>query len=261
MAAAAPSAPVLELHDLGVWYRMTRRRGASLKEVILHGGWARGSKALWALRHITLTCREGEVLGVVGRNGAGKSTLCLVMSQILVPDEGRIAVRGKISALLTLGAGFVKDLSGRANILTQAAFLGLPRRAIAPRMEEIIDFSELGDFIDEPMRAYSSGMRARLAFAIASTVNPDILLLDEVLSVGDLAFRNKCQKRLEEMMGRSRLIIVVSHSTSFIRQTCSHCLWLEQGRARAWGPASEVVDQYEADAAGVGSATADANGP
>jgi ABC-type polysaccharide/polyol phosphate transport system ATPase subunit len=248
MGAAATSDPVLELHDLGVWYRMTRRRGASLKEVILHGGWARGSKALWALRHVTFACRAGDVLGVVGRNGAGKSTLCLVMSQILVPDEGRIVVRGRISALLSLGAGFVKDLSGRANILTQAAFLGIPRREIARRMDEIIEFSELGDFIDEPMRAYSSGMRARLAFAIASTVTPDILLLDEVLSVGDLAFRLKCQKRLEEMMGRSRLIIVVSHSTSFIRETCSHCLWLEQGTVRAFGAAGEVVERYEAHA-------------
>ncbi len=247
---ASSTQPVIELHDLGVWYRLKTRRNPSLKQILLRRDAGPKSKLLWALREINLTCHEGEVLGVIGLNGAGKSTLCLVLSQILAPDEGELTVRGRVSALLTLGAGFNKDLSGRANIIINASFLGIPRKQIEALMDRIIEFSELGEFIDQPIRTYSSGMRSRLAFSVASTINPDILILDEVLAVGDRAFRMKSQKRLEEMMHQSRLIIIVSHSSSFISETCTHCLWLDHGRMKMYGSAQEVVEHYNATTGG-----------
>ena len=241
---------MIELRDLGVWYRMTTRRNPSLKQILLRRDFGPKYKKLWALRHLDLTMHEGQVLGVIGPNGAGKSTLCLVLSQILAPDEGRLAVNGKVSALLTLGAGFNKDLSGRANIHINAAFLGIPRKRIEQHLDAIIDFSELEEFIDQPVRTYSSGMRSRLAFSIASTITPEILILDEVLSVGDRAFRIKSRQRLEQMMHESKLIIIVSHSSSFIRQTCTHCLWLEKGAMKMFGEAADIVAQYDAATGG-----------
>ncbi len=242
---APPGRPIVEVRDLGVWYRMTKRRDASIKQLLLRRQWQPRSKIFWALRSVSFSCHEGQVLGVIGHNGAGKSTLCLVLSQILPPDEGEVSVGGRVSALLRLGAGFNKDRSGRANILTNAAFLGIPRKQLARQMDEIIEFSELGEFIDEPVRTYSTGMRSRLAFSVASTINPEILILDEVLAVGDRAFRIKCQKRLEEMMQRSRLIIVVSHSSSFIRETCTHCVWLDHGELRKSGAAADVIGEFD----------------
>lgn len=233
---------------------MQTRRNPSLKQILLRRNAGPKSRLLWALRNINLICHEGEVLGVIGPNGAGKSTLCLVLSQILDPDEGELTVRGKVSALLTLGAGFNKDLSGRMNILINAAFLGISRKVIESNMNRIIEFSELSEFIDQPVRTYSSGMRARLAFSVASTITPEILILDEVLGVGDRAFRRKSQKRLEQMMHESKLIIIVSHSSSFILQTCTHCLWLEKGAIRMHGKASDVVASYEAEIDGANPA-------
>jgi ABC-type polysaccharide/polyol phosphate transport system ATPase subunit len=201
---------------------------------------------IWALRGVDLTCQEGEVVGVVGPNGAGKSTLCLVLSRILEPDEGSVRVRGHVSTLLSLGAGFNRELSGRDNILLNAAFLGIGRREIGRRMDAIMSFADLGEFIDQPIRFYSNGMRSRLGFAIATALDPEILVLDEVLAVGDRAFRAKSQARIEEMMQRSRLIVIVSHATSFLRSVCTHCLWLERGQVRQYGTAGPVLDAYEA---------------
>jgi ABC-type polysaccharide/polyol phosphate transport system ATPase subunit len=174
-----------------------------------------------------------------------------VLSRILEPDEGTVAVRGHVSTLLSLGAGFNRELSGRENILLNAAFLGIPRREIDRRMQAIVDFADLGEFIDQPIRFYSNGMRSRLGFAIATALDPEILVLDEVLSVGDRAFRAKSQARIEEMMSRSRLIVIVSHATSFLRSVCSHCLWLDRGHVRAFGDAKAVLDAYEAEVGGI----------
>ena len=171
--------------------------------------------------------------------------LCLALSRILTPDEGRITVRGKVSTLLTLGAGFNRELSGRENILLNGAFLGIPRGQIEGKLEEIIDFSELGDFIDQPVRFYSSGMRSRLGFSIAASLEPEILILDEVLSVGDRQFKAKSRKRIEELMAQSRLIVIVSHSITFLRSLSTRCVWLERGRMRGFGPAGDVLDDYE----------------
>lgn len=243
--------PVVELEGLGVYFRLQQRSRMSIRKALLGGGLARKAPVIWALRDVDLTCHEGEVVGVVGPNGAGKSTLCLVLSRILEPDEGRIVVRGQVSTLLSLGAGFNRELSGRDNILLNAAFLGIPRKEIGRRMDEIMDFADLGEFIDQPIRFYSNGMRSRLGFAIATSLDPEILVLDEVLSVGDRAFRAKSQARIESLMARSRLIVIVSHSGAFLRTVCTHCLWLERGRVRGYGPAAEVLDAYEEEMGGI----------
>jgi len=243
--------PVVDVRDLGIYFRLQQRRRVSVKALLSGSGFRRPTPLLWALRGVTFSCYEGETLGIVGPNGAGKSTLCLALAQILTPDEGSLRVRGKVSTLLTLGAGFNRDLSGRDNIYLNASFLGIPRQEIEGKVSEIIDFSELGDFIDQPIRFYSSGMRSRLGFSIAAALDPEILVLDEVLSVGDRAFRQKSQERMKAMMAQSRLIVIVSHSTAFLRSLCTRCLWLERGQVRGFGDAKPVLDAFEAAIGGI----------
>ncbi|MDJ0789019.1 MAG: ABC transporter ATP-binding protein [Myxococcota bacterium] len=238
--------PVVEMDGVGIYFHLQSRRRISIKSLLLGGSFGQERKLLWALRDVSFKAYEGEILGVIGPNGAGKSTLCLALSEILLPDEGSVSVRGRVSTLLSLGAGFNRDLSGRDNILLNGAYLGMRREQIQSRVAEIVEFSELGDFIDQPVRFYSSGMRARLAFSIASCLEPEILILDEVLSVGDRAFQEKSRRRLEELMARSRLIVIVSHSSEFLRSICTHALWLERGRVRGYGSAKEILDAYEA---------------
>ena len=247
-ALAPPEAagrPLIEVSNLGVWYRLHKRRRRSLKEMLLSGRLRHNAPLLWALRGVSFTCHEGQALGIVGSNGAGKSTLCLVLAQILTPDEGSICVRAKASPVLTLGAGLNRNLSGRANIQLCGAFIGIPRATLKEKIDEIIAFSELGDFIDEPVRQYSGGMKARLGFSILTVLEPQILILDEVFAVGDRAFRAKGQRRLEEIMAESKLIVIVSHTLGFLREVCTQCLWLEHGRAVQYGEAEEVLDAYE----------------
>ena len=243
--------PVVELRGLGVYFRLQQRSRMSIRKALLGGGLRRHTPLIWALRDVDLTCHEGEIVGVVGPNGAGKSTLCLVLSRILEPDEGTVHVRGHVSTLLSLGAGFNRELSGRDNILLNAAFLGISRKEIGLRMGAIVEFADLGEFIDQPIRFYSNGMRSRLGFAIATSLDPEILVLDEVLSVGDRAFRAKSEARMQELMARSRLIVIVSHATSFLRSVCTRVLWLERGRVRAFGEAGAVLDGYEQETGGV----------
>jgi ABC-type polysaccharide/polyol phosphate transport system ATPase subunit len=233
-----------ELRGLGVWYRRRRYRSYSMRQVLSGRAWRDRSHVFWALRDIDLVCREGEVLGIVGPNGAGKSTLCLVLAGILSPDEGEARVRGHVSALLSVGAGLQKDLTGRENVVLAAAFLGIPRRQLARQMDEIIAFAELGDVIDAPVRTYSSGMRARLGFSVAASLQPEVLILDEVLAVGDLSFRAKSQRRIQEMIASSKLIIIVSHEVDLLRDLCSHCLWIAEGRVRAHGDADAVLAEF-----------------
>jgi len=243
--AAAKPQPIIELRDAGVYFHLHRRSKINLRQAILRRQWISQHEVLWALRHVTFELYDGQVLGMIGPNGAGKSTLCLVLSQILQPDEGQVTVRGKVSQLVSLGTGFNSDLSGRANVRLCAAYLGIPRKEVDARIDEIIAFSELGDFIDEPMRHYSSGMRARLGFAVASSLDPEILILDEVFSVGDARFRRKSVRRIEAMMARCRLIAVVSHSSELLRRIATHCLWLEGGHLLRFGKAAEVLDEYD----------------
>ncbi len=240
-----PGRPLIEVRDLGVWYRLHRKKRSTFKRNLLKLRFRAEREVLWALRHITFSCYEGEALGVVGPNGAGKSTLCLALAGILIPDEGAAIIRGQVTTLLTLGAGFNLALSGRANIQLYAAFLGIPRGELERRMDEIIEFSELGGFIDEPVRSYSSGMRARLGFSVASALDPEILILDEVLGAGDRAFRAKSRQRMQAMMGQSKLIVIVSHATTLLREICTHGLWLDHGLMRRCGEIDEVLDAYE----------------
>jgi len=243
-ASAASSSEYLRLRDVGVWFRRRKHSSYSMRQVLTGRALRDRSRVFWALRHVDLSCHEGDVLGIVGPNGAGKSTLCLVLAGILTPDEGEVDVRGRVSALLSLGAGFSKDLSGRENILLSAAFLGIPRRQIESQIDEIIDFGELWDAIDEPVRTYSSGMRARLGFSVATILQPEVLILDEVLSVGDIAFREKSRRRIEKMMDESKIIIIVSHDTDLLQGLCTHCLWLEAGRVKGFGDARPVIDDF-----------------
>lgn len=237
--------------DVGVRYdlRLTHRRTirqAFADALGRSGSVAEGPATFWALREVTFVAEQGDVIGVIGRNGSGKSTLLLTIAGILRPDAGLIRTFGRPSTLLTIGAGFESDLTGRENIYLNAALLGFSRRFIERRMKQIIRFSELDRFIDVPLRKYSTGMRARLGFAIAVHTDPDVLLIDEVLSVGDEGFRQKSRAKLDELMQSARAIVVVSHDMSFVRTACTKAMWLDEGRLVAWGPPEDVVDKYVA---------------
>jgi ABC-type polysaccharide/polyol phosphate transport system ATPase subunit len=198
----------------------------------------------WALRDVSFGLRRGEVLGVVGRNGSGKSTLLLVLAQLLRPDEGSVHTFGRRTSLLTLGAGFETELSGRDNIYLNATLLGLTKREIESRIDEIIDFSELGAFIDVPIRKYSVGMRQRLAFSIAVQAEPDVLLLDEVLGSGDLGFQEKSRAKLQELMENATAIVLVSHGAAAVQEMCTTALWLHEGKVIAHGDPEDIAPDY-----------------
>ena len=197
-----------------------------------------------ALNHVDLAVQDGEILGIIGRNGAGKSTLLKVISRVLIPTEGRVRIRGKVSPLLELGAGFHPELTGRENIFLNGTLLGHTRREIHSHLDEIIEFAELGAFIDSPLRTYSSGMVARLGFAIATTWKPEILILDEVLAVGDEEFRHKCQVRLEKYRDHGTTTLLVTHDSTTVENLCSRAVWLDHGQIKAIGPSREVVSLY-----------------
>jgi ABC-type polysaccharide/polyol phosphate transport system ATPase subunit len=198
----------------------------------------------WAIREVSFAVRDGDVLGVIGRNGSGKSTLLLTLAGIIRPDFGTIQTLGLRPTLLTMTTGFESDLSGRQNIYLQGAYFGFSRAKINERMEEIIEFSELGSFIDAPIRTYSTGMRVRLAFSIAVHIEPEILLIDEVLGVGDVSFTEKSRQKLRELMEKAHAIVIVSHSMSFIRKTCTKVLWLSEGKIAGFGDPRDVVNAY-----------------
>ena len=239
------SSPIIQLQGAGVRFRLARHRVPSFKEYAIH--WMRGSLAytdLWALRDIDLELERGTSLGVVGRNGAGKSTLLKVVSRILKPTEGEARIRGTVAPILELGTGFDHELSGHENIFLNALLLGHRRREIEERVDQIIEFSGLGDFIYSPIRSYSSGMQARLGFSIASAWKPEVLILDEVFAVGDSEFQNRCEEKLAELKARGTSLLLVSHATSNILNQCDRCIWLEKGRIVADGSPDEVVERY-----------------
>jgi len=232
----------------GVWkrHRRWRRRPRSLKEALIAG--FRGLRAeydeFWALREVTFSARPGETLGFCGANGAGKSTLLRLIAGILEPTHGRITVRGRVATLLELGAGFLPDLTGRENIALNGALLGLSDAEIRCKLDAIIDFADLGDFIDSPVRTYSSGMYMRLGFAIASHVDADILLIDEVLAVGDAAFQLKCADWLTHLRQRETTVLIVSHDLPTLAARCDRVAWLDRGSVVAFGEPRTVVDRY-----------------
>jgi lipopolysaccharide transport system ATP-binding protein len=200
----------------------------------------------WALRGLNFSVPQGRMVGVIGPNGAGKSTLLQLIGGVLRPDEGQVKTRGQIGALLDLGAGFHPDLTGRENVFVSGVIGGLTRREVVERFDAIVAFSELEEFIDSPLRTYSSGMQMRLAFAVAVHVEPEVLLIDEVLSVGDLSFQTKSFERISYFKAKGCTIILVSHAHEVIRELCDEALWLNWGRLMARGPAGLVVDQYVA---------------
>ncbi|HET7829967.1 MAG TPA: ABC transporter ATP-binding protein [Candidatus Limnocylindrales bacterium] len=236
-----PNAAIV-VRDLGVMYSLKLNRKRTIRDSIIRR--ARGDDGgahFWALRHVSFSVANGESLGVIGPNGAGKSTLLQVLAGILTPSEGMVQVDGHISSLLTLGVGFDQELSGVDNIRLAGAFMGMPHRAVEERLESIIEYAELGQFIDAPIKTYSSGMRARLGFAIATSVDPDILLLDEVLATGDAAFREKSKQRVLELVGGAKAIVLVTHDMSWVTEYCTRALLIEKGRIVLMGAPEEVV--------------------
>lgn len=198
----------------------------------------------WALKDVSFQVKKGDRLGVMGFNGAGKSTLLKVIAGVLKPTCGSVGVKGVVAPLLELGAGFDLNYSGRENIFLYGATMGFSRKFLQEKYDEIVDFSELGDFIDAPVKSYSSGMKSRLGFAIATSVKPDVLILDEVLSVGDAAFRAKSEKRLENLMGKGVTVLFVSHSTERVQNLCNKGIILTQGQLVASGSSNEICSLY-----------------
>jgi ABC-2 type transport system ATP-binding protein/lipopolysaccharide transport system ATP-binding protein len=240
------SEPRIELDGVSLCYRLAKQRLPSIKEYMIH--FMKGAlsyEKLWALRDISFRVQSGEVVGIVGRNGAGKSTLLKVISRILKPTRGRAQVNGRVSPLLELGTGFDVELTGRENVMLNALLQGRSRREVRERFDAIVDFSELGEFIDVPLRNYSSGMVARLGFAIATAWDPEILILDEVLVVGDAAFQQKCHVRLRQVLASGATVLMVSHVGQLLIQECSRCLWLAEGKLVGDGPPAEVLAEYE----------------
>ena len=227
---------------------MNSDRILSLKEFVttaLRGGLH--YEEFTALDHVSFQVRQGETLGLIGRNGAGKSTLLKVISGILKPTEGSVTCWGNVAPMLELGSGFDMDLTGRENIFLNGAILGYDEEFLKEKYPEILEFSELGHFIETPIRNYSSGMLARLAFSVATVVRPEILIVDEILSVGDASFQEKSRRRMLELMGGGTTVLFVSHSLEQIREMCSRVFWLERGRVRAIGAVQEVCDAYAAE--------------
>jgi ABC-type polysaccharide/polyol phosphate transport system ATPase subunit len=236
----------IELTGVSLCYRLAKQRIRSFKEFAIH--FMKGSlsyEQLWALRDISLTIRSGETVGIVGRNGAGKSTLLKVISKVLQPTGGAAVMRGTLSPILELGTGFDRELTGFENIYLNALLLGRSRREVAEVVDGIVEFSGLGDFVRAPIRNYSSGMLARLGFSVATAWLPDIMILDEVLAVGDSSFIRKCEERLRRFHAAGTTILMVSHNAEAIRHNCTRCIWLDAGRLIADGETEEVLALYE----------------
>jgi ABC-type polysaccharide/polyol phosphate transport system ATPase subunit len=228
-----------------VWksYRRYGERNQTLKQAVLRRKRAVFEES-WAVRDLSFEVFEGETFGLIGGNGAGKSTTMKLLAGILVPDSGSMQLKGRVSALLELGAGFHPELTGRENIFLNGAILGIDRPSLARKLDEIISFSGLSGSIDRPIKTYSSGMYARLGFSVAVNVEPEILLLDEVLSVGDEEFQRRSAERIEALRGEGRTVVVVSHGMASVKKMCGRAAWLDQGRVVSIGPASQVVDEY-----------------
>jgi ABC-2 type transport system ATP-binding protein len=242
-----PTSPrAIEVENLGVKYNLRFTKKTTIRETFSRMAKREsGEKDFWALRNVRFNITSGESLGVIGPNGAGKSTLLQVLAGILMPSEGSLIVRGRISSLLTLGAGFDQDLSGRENIRLAGAFLGMTAREIESRVSPIIEYADIGEFIDAPIRTYSSGMRARLGFSIATSLDPDVLLLDEVLATGDQVFRAKSKARVLELVRSAKAIVLVTHDMTWVTEYCNRAIMLERGRVVAEGDPAEVVRLHQ----------------
>ena len=246
---AAMTNPVdvaITVEGVSVRYRMPTERITTLKEQVIRTITRRTVKynEFWALRNVNLRVHQGEGVALIGRNGAGKSTLLKVIARAQRPTTGRVVVRGKVAAIIELGAGFHQELTGRENVFLNGAMLGFSRAEMQSKFDSIVAFSELEAFIDSPIRTYSSGMNARLAFSIAAEADPDLLIIDEVLSVGDEAFQHKCMERMKRFRQRGVTILYVTHSVDSAIQLCDRAVWIDQGRIRYSGDTKHVIDIY-----------------
>ena len=233
--------------DLSRWWAKVRHKPDPLLKVGQEHHARLIGQEFWALDDVSFTVAQGEVLGIIGRNGAGKSTLLKILSQVTAPTSGRIRIKGRVASLLEVGTGFHPELTGRENIFLNGAIMGMTKAEIRRKLDEIIAFSEIEEFIDTPVKRYSSGMYVRLAFAVAAHLEPEVLIVDEVLSVGDAAFQNKCMGKMNESKGKGRTVLFVSHNMQAVRQLCDTAIYLSAGRNIQQGPSSEVVESYLGD--------------
>jgi ABC-type polysaccharide/polyol phosphate transport system ATPase subunit len=238
-------APRIRVQEVSVTYRTSLERAPTLKSTLLKlGRRQRVIREIQALKKVSFEVPHGKVMGVVGANGAGKSTLMRTVAGILPPTRGRVEVHGRVSTLLSLGVGFNRKLTGRENVVLGGLAAGLTRSQLREKYDEIVEFAELEEFMDMPMRTYTSGMYGRLAFAVAVTMHPDILIIDEALSVGDARFRRKSFERMRDLCGEDRTILLVSHSLGSIEELCNEAIWMHKGEMRMWDEPHAVVDAY-----------------
>ena len=236
----------VEINNVSMRFNLAQERVDNLKEWVVRrlSGNMTKSDEFWALRDVSFSIPKGDTFALVGSNGSGKSTMLKIISGILAPTKGCVKVSGSIAPLIELGAGFDSDLTGRENIFLNGAVLGRSRRMMQEQYDEIMEFSELKQFENVPVKNYSSGMLARLGFSIATTVRPEILIVDEILAVGDQAFQQKCQKRMQEMMSGGTTVILVSHSADQVRKICRHAAWINKGSLMCLGDSGEVLEKY-----------------
>lgn len=236
---------IIKINHVSMGFRMDLNRVTSLKEWVLT--WMKKKQKyqmFWALHDVSFEVKKGDVVGIIGRNGSGKSTLLKIISGLYQPTEGSVKVNGRIVPMLELGSGFDPELTGRDNVFLNGAILGYTESFLKEKFDEILEFSELGNFIDMPLKTYSSGMMMRLAFSVATIVRPEILIVDEILAVGDEAFQKKSRAKMMELMGGGTTVLYVSHSLAQIRELCNKVIWLDHGTVRMHGETQEVCDAY-----------------
>jgi ABC-2 type transport system ATP-binding protein len=241
--------PVIEAHGLGIDFYRNRRRKLSLREMVFHGRTTHSKETFSALRDVSFKVGKGEAVGLIGGNGSGKSTLLKMIAGVLLPDEGSVRVRGGVAPLIELTGGFIGELSARENIFLTAGLHGMTKNQVEERFDEIVDFAgqQVRDALDTPFRHFSSGMQVRLGFAVITTLDEPIVLVDEVLAVGDRAFREKCYVRMEDMLSGGKTLFLVSHSEADLKRFAQRGLYLQQGKLVGDGPIDDVIEQYNAD--------------
>jgi ABC-2 type transport system ATP-binding protein len=241
------TAPVISVRGAGIRFKRNRRASRSFKDLFAGGQRRRRADEFWALRDVSFDVRPGEAIGVVGRNGQGKSTLLKLVAQVMLPDEGQVRVGAGVAPLIEITGGFVGDLTVRDNVYLTAGLHGMSRAEIREAFDEVIAFAEIGDFVDTPYKHLSSGMKVRIAFAVISRLDEPVILVDEVLAVGDKAFREKCYRRIEELLAGGRTLFFVSHSDKDLRRFCDRGLYLDGGRLVLDGTIEAALDRYNAD--------------
>jgi ABC-2 type transport system ATP-binding protein len=236
--------PVIEANNLGIWFYANRRRRMKIRDILLRQNVPVPKGQFWALRDVSFSVGEGEAVGLVGANGGGKSTLLKLIAGVLIPDEGSVRVNGGVAPMIEVTGGFVGDLTARDNIALTAGLHGLSKRQINEKFDEIVDFAEVREFLDMPFRHFSSGMKVRLGFSVVTSLNEPIVLVDEVLAVGDRAFREKCYARMEAMLSGGKTLFLVSHSEGDLRRFCTRGLFLSGGGLVADGTVDEAIELY-----------------